>query len=312
MACRGKYQEQLSEYMDGALDRNALIEMEVHLKTCTVCREELEALRTLSQELASLEILKTPGGFLDQVHEKIERRSFIKRVKKKLFQPFHLKIPLEAAALVATAVIVFSIWEIEKDEMKLVSTPIESRQGTLVEKQSSEKKKLLNDKNIPEPPPRASIQLREAPSPGPAAVENLVKEKTQSPIELLLVIHSPERQTNLTQGIEKKDTQLALSARSFSQEEMDREGDSPRKMQETEKSPIEETIPNLEKLIHSMDGAVTKQFHDDSAGLEAVIPSSKYEDFLKALSKMGALQDPPKTPPKKGGDSILLRITLKN
>ena len=88
----------LSDYLDGILDSQSAAQLERHLSECTGCRQQLDALKALVGELERLEPVKPPHDFLDQIHERLEPRSWRDTIVKKLFFPLRIKIPLELAA----------------------------------------------------------------------------------------------------------------------------------------------------------------------------------------------------------------------
>ena len=102
-----KIKERLSEYMDEVLDAETKAVVDKHLSTCKNCQEELASLKALVSELGSMEPVESPKDFLDQLHERMEKRSRLSRILRTLFVPMRIKIPLEFAGAVAVAILVF-------------------------------------------------------------------------------------------------------------------------------------------------------------------------------------------------------------
>ena len=70
--------EQLGIYLDGELHGAALQAMQVHLETCTACREELDSLRHLSEMLRSAPMpvgLLPADRFADQLAPRLPPRT---------------------------------------------------------------------------------------------------------------------------------------------------------------------------------------------------------------------------------------------
>jgi len=92
-----------SALLDGELapDERALVE--AHLATCVECTAELAALaRTLSM-IHALPAARAPHGFVDRVLEAARPLPWHRRLRRRLFQPLRVKLPLEAAAVMLVA-----------------------------------------------------------------------------------------------------------------------------------------------------------------------------------------------------------------
>jgi anti-sigma factor RsiW len=101
-------QPDLSAYFDGELAPPQRAEVEAHLASCRRCQEELAELKTLAAGVAALPKLGPAPQFLVEVHRKISRGDKPEPMtwREYLFRPVWLKVPLEAAALIAIAVAV--------------------------------------------------------------------------------------------------------------------------------------------------------------------------------------------------------------
>ena len=113
----------LSEYLDDALDAKAKALADEHLRTCSACREELDSLKALVKGVGSLESVKAPADFLDQLHKRMERPSKISKIREWLFYPLRVKIPLQLAGAAVMAIIIFSILPLQQPSLKLPSKP---------------------------------------------------------------------------------------------------------------------------------------------------------------------------------------------
>jgi hypothetical protein len=91
--------ELLSGYLDGELDRKQKAELEKHLRECEQCRNELEELKRLDQQVRTSEIEEPSRDFFFQLNRRI-----MQKVKKKprvsLFRLSPILVPVAAAALV--------------------------------------------------------------------------------------------------------------------------------------------------------------------------------------------------------------------
>jgi hypothetical protein len=179
--------ELLSEYMDAVLETAARRSLEEHLSACSACSEELAALRALVREMESLDPVPAPGDFLEQVHEKLESPSPLLRLLHALFMPFRIKIPLEFAGLVATALLVFVVLHTERPSMGPSSVP-----QVVKEQRTPAENRLLRsapaDRAVLAPTPSSPSFTAQGKTDEKALVRN-------TPIELALVLRgAPEQE----------------------------------------------------------------------------------------------------------------------
>jgi anti-sigma factor RsiW len=95
--------ELLSDYLDGELSSGeSLAEIEQHLETCAECQAELGSLRETLAALGGLKPAEPSPDFLQQVHQKIRRRT-----KSAFDFSFGLdrKIPFEAVSMVLLGIL---------------------------------------------------------------------------------------------------------------------------------------------------------------------------------------------------------------
>lgn len=97
--------ERLSEYVDGLLDGQTKEVVEQHLGSCDDCRAEHASFKTMLDDLGSLQSVRPPADFLDQLHGRMESR--FTRVLRKLFLPWHIKLPLELATAMVLVLAVY-------------------------------------------------------------------------------------------------------------------------------------------------------------------------------------------------------------
>ena len=95
-------QDRLGDYLDGELTGAELEEIEQHLETCEECRTELASLRETLSMLSGLKKLDPAPDFLQQVNQKIRRRT-----KSPFDFSFGLdrKIPFEAVSMVLLGIL---------------------------------------------------------------------------------------------------------------------------------------------------------------------------------------------------------------
>jgi hypothetical protein len=99
----------LSAYLDGDLPEREREEVTAHLRKCPRCAEEERALRETVSLLRTLPVEKAPPGLLAGVRRRIGEEKAAEPLWKKLFLPAHVKIPLEAAAVVLVFLLAYGI-----------------------------------------------------------------------------------------------------------------------------------------------------------------------------------------------------------
>lgn len=210
MEC-AKIREYLSEYMDNALDQDTSKLVEEHIAECKHCEIELYLLRQASEQLSSLEMVRAPGDFLNKAHQRTEGTSFVDRMLCAFFVPAKVKIPLELAGVLATAVLVISIVLTEKvPEMKKDAGEVSSisRTARLEQKQARSSLPERNEMEagglhaVPQKP--ATPEQR----PDLDSSEAVIREKALYAEPALEAVPQPERPEDI-QG-EEKPVELVL------------------------------------------------------------------------------------------------------
>lgn len=112
----------LSAYLDGEIESKERETIEGHLLECTRCRHELELLRRTVSGLKSLEEIEVPPRLTALIQAGIEarERSRWRNTISRLFLPLHIKLPLEAMAVVLVALGVVYVY---RSAPELAQTP---------------------------------------------------------------------------------------------------------------------------------------------------------------------------------------------
>jgi hypothetical protein len=148
MKCAG-IKELFSEYVDGVLDSDTKEQVEEHVLQCTVCRQALEELKALVGELRAVEPVKAPGDFLDRLHERIEPRFGFGNIIKTLFVPMRIKIPVQLVTATATAVLVFSIINLQQPEKQFPEKLL--KDAPMISEKEESKPELMKEPTEPLP-----------------------------------------------------------------------------------------------------------------------------------------------------------------
>jgi predicted nucleic acid-binding Zn-ribbon protein len=109
MNCQ-EVRELSSDYLDERLAPSEVLLLENHLRTCSGCYQQVDALRTTISLLGSLDEIQTSPDFLDQVQRKIEKERRLPRIWSWVFEPIKIKVPLEVSALLLLGIGVFHLY----------------------------------------------------------------------------------------------------------------------------------------------------------------------------------------------------------
>jgi len=101
-----KIQAYFSDYLDKTLKKDLNKTVKDHLLVCKKCSNAYFSMKSIVDELAGLEKIKAPDGFLISVNQAIESRSWHKNIFN-IFPSF--KIPMEFVTFATTAVLIFLI-----------------------------------------------------------------------------------------------------------------------------------------------------------------------------------------------------------
>lgn len=120
MKC-AQVQDMISRYLDGDLDRVAKAMFDEHLASCRACAKELRQVKEMIAELKRVPEVEPPPYFVEAVRHRLEQKPSWKTYARRLFVPLYVKIPLEALAVTATAIVVMFLFQ--KTELKSVLAP---------------------------------------------------------------------------------------------------------------------------------------------------------------------------------------------
>ncbi len=92
-----------SALLDGELGGAERALVEGHLTACPECARELERLASMLGMLHALPAARAPLGFVDRVLEAARPTPWYAHLGRRILQPWRVKLPLEAAALIVVA-----------------------------------------------------------------------------------------------------------------------------------------------------------------------------------------------------------------
>jgi anti-sigma factor RsiW len=304
----------LSEYVDGTLDAKTKELVDQHVLTCGPCREELASLRSLVQELGSLESAVPPKDFLDQLHKRLEKRSWFSNLVRSLFLPFRIKIPLQVAGAVAMAVLAFSVFHFQREEFKVAEAPVVTPKEEVAKKQADQM--AHTEKRAVETKPRPALEKTALQRPSTEA----------RPIEVVLLLrkdlaqraYEPGKTAEMPPRPEREQRETLGARRTLPSADVEGEEKSGGHAEEDKARPKlavkYDPLVGLKRLIRSVHGKVLSVDYDAETkqpeALLAQIPASRWEEFREQLQSLGDLDVPAERRIEKGQDNLQVRIRL--
>jgi len=325
MVCK-EIRELFSEYLDDSLSGEKKALVEEHLSLCEACRQEVASLDSVLRELHTLEPVKPPQDFLDQLHRRMEERSWFMEGLRKLFVPMRIKIPLQLAGTLAVAFLVVSILFLQEPSFRSSKVPSEPRPEPLKEQRTAP---TLKDEAPQRPSPPAPQRAPAVTAEPSRAYEKLKAVEPETHREKRIY---PRAQSAMTRkpDLEKASVNLVLRMRKPANEG-DISSSLTGRSSTTRAAPAAPALGaisqrNLEKkagvsllqrvrgLIEDAQGKVLSVEYDKNTGewesIRAEIPAAQYAHVYDGLSLLGEVQAPAEAPPSEDRGPVDLRITV--
>jgi len=331
--------ELLSEYVDGTLDAQTRKAVEKHIAVCENCKQEFTSLRAVVEELGALEPVKPPEDFLGKIRERMETRSGFNKIFRKLFLPFHIKIPLELAAAATVTILVVLVVNIQQPEIQMMKIPTGTPSQRLGEKPKTDRMKPALKKQA-EPPatvieeapaklsdsepvmlPRRSgkktatplIQKESKPSSSfMAKAESKQTAGKHYPIKLALVLKTGVIGGDFKPGIVIQAAPLLEGRESTVEKESAPANSFENKIDAGEKNRTSDLLARITRIINHAQGKVLAAEYDGQEAqlqsIDAEIPAENYESFCTQLTGLATFQSPPPHLANKNLEIIQVRL----
>ena len=128
MECKD-IQKRLSAYIEKTITPKQKAAIDAHLKQCKRCRQDLAALKKTVEYVQRLEEVEPPRWLAQRVMARVKEEAEVKqRIWQRLFLPAHIKLPLEAIAVIFLAVGAIYIFKSMQPQMQLAKIPKETRE----------------------------------------------------------------------------------------------------------------------------------------------------------------------------------------
>lgn len=303
MEC-SEVQKRLAAYLEKAVSPKQKALIEAHLKGCKRCKGALADLKKAVAYVQKLEEVEPPPWLTQKVMAQVRSEAEAKRgIWQRLFTPFHIKIPLEALALLFIAVGTIYIFKAMQPEMRLAQSPIETKEAAppAVERGKGEVHDVVEDKRAPAEPVE---RFRYAD-----------KEKTGEEKSMRLA-KAPAEAT--------EQEEIAPAAGALTKDEVARKGVSSTVSKEAVTAreveavrfrvnvkAIEPATQDTEETLRQLGGRkIRTQSLRDRAVINADIESRQVKELFNQLNIIGEVQEQ-RGPMEGGKEEVGIRIDLE-
>jgi len=182
-------QSKLSEYFEDLQDPETTARISNHLSACDRCRTEADELTQTVQLVNALPEVDPPAGFATRVMARIKEPASEPRFWQRFFFPFHIKLPIHAAAVILVSILAAYVYhkepqqrQLQIGEAELDGLKQDERYGSAAPEfrasvPTTKKNEALAKKQAPKVPASASP---------PVAVGQSPREKTQESLSYRL------------------------------------------------------------------------------------------------------------------------------
>ncbi len=125
MTCR-EIEERLSALLDDTLPAEERRKVEEHLASCPSCARALADLRKTVGLVRDLEEVEPPPWLRQKIMTRVREEAAPKKkgILRALFFPLHIKVPVQAFAVVLIAVLAFQVYRTSEPERQALDLPL--------------------------------------------------------------------------------------------------------------------------------------------------------------------------------------------
>jgi cytoskeletal protein RodZ len=315
----------LADYLGKKLPSGEMAAVKEHLRQCADCREELRFLKKYMKEIVAFPTVKPPDHFLDSIHERLNRP---KRdgIMRKLFVPIRVKVPLEAAALIAlalTGVIVFKPFRIQELEVKSEGPVIGAEEKS--EKASSPENRAARRERSPmtaEGDDTTGEKKKEADLLEGTSVASSDSEGPADLAEITLYLKQHTAAISAAQprdSVAERKSELADEAKADSQGYLAAKKDRAAGAHSKQTAPPEEHqagVDGLAGLAQALDGRIIKKEYGAGAGSAQIviveIPAKNYARFMNGLRSGWSIQKQYPDAPSRSSRRVRINMNVQN
>jgi hypothetical protein len=279
MECK-EVQKRLSAYIEKLVPPKQKALIDAHLKGCKKCKRALADLKKTVNYVQKLEEVEPPAWLTQKVMARVRSEAEAKKgIWQRLFFPFHIKIPLEAVALILVAVGTIYIFKSMQPQMHVAQAPIETEEaapptfasGKGEVHDAAEPAKQFRDTDTEKARETKSVGLAKAP------VEEMKREKAAPAI-------AAAPTDELERGVPRSSAELEKSAL------VEKRGEQVLFIVNV--SDLAIANRDIEGTIRQLGGRIIKQESiGDKAIINAEIDSKQMTELFNQLNLIGEVQE---------------------
>jgi hypothetical protein len=263
-----------SDYLDRRLTLSRLALIREHIKICLACAGELEDLRETVALIGSLDEIEPAPDFLAQVNGKIDDGSIASRLRRWVFEPAGIKLPLEAAALFAVTTLALYVYHRSpqpfEDRLLLSRNSSESVGSALSEYALKRSVPSVEPSVAGKAPSASKSEISEAAKQGAAASRGSAPETDRA----------TRRETPPPKQETAEASNLSALPESF------RRANSPAEVVEVQVEDVGVFETRLNELLPNLGGKITgRHVSEDGLVLAIELPRSREAQFHSAVKK---------------------------
>ncbi len=262
-------QEMLSSYIEGIISPEETKLINEHLSACSKCKEALYDLKKTLEYVQNLEDIEPPEWLTQTVMTRIRSETEPRKgILQKLFYPLYIKLPIEAVAVVLTAVTVLYIFKTIQPEIKPVKAPSEETTARIPSREKEAIPSINEGKeNVIHPSPplekggKRGVEAKQEeirPSAGAVAKDESKNEVSARAPESKALAESKEKIITLTTNVDD----------------------------------IETAQKEVEKVLISLGGKIIKtESYKDKNFITAELDSKKAAELIVKLKQTGEVKE---------------------
>jgi hypothetical protein len=153
--------KKLSEYLDGELEAEEKAYVEEHLASCEDCSATLAELTKTLQYMGDLDEVEPPPWFAEKVMQRVREEAEKESFFRKLFYPLHIKLPVEAVALVLVAVVAYFAFDAMRPGVVMKATVPTEEEVRVQSFEGADEKTFHAEREVEEKPFTPTPQVKE-------------------------------------------------------------------------------------------------------------------------------------------------------
>jgi len=286
-------QEKLSAYVEGIISHDEKMLIDEHLTLCQKCCESLADLEKTVEYINNLEDIEPPAWLTQKIMTSVKTEVHPKKgIFQKLFYPLHIKVPIEAVAVILTAVTALYIFKTFQPEVKFAKIPSEevTTQSPLQEKDTFQRD-LKSKENVSPPLPpleRGGKGGFEAEQPMPSKKPETMGKFKEAPKAPTPVVKQDEIRAS-TGAVAKDESKTEVLSR------------APKALSEIKGKIISLTInvkdietagKEIEKAFTQLGGRIIKtESFENKEVIIAELDSKKLKELFEKLNRIGEVRE---------------------